>query len=101
MKRLYLYLIIVSIVVSGWLILLSSVTVTHAAPHATYGLLQSYSGPGGGGSAGIYDLASSIGQPATGEVGAGNYTLGSGFWGGGVLAAVQSNHTVYLPLILR
>lgn len=72
-----------------------------AAPHAAYTLVQSYSGPGGSGSAGIYSVSSSIGQPTAGEVRAGSYTFGGGFWGGGVLVAVQANHTVFLPLVLR
>lgn len=72
-----------------------------AAPQATYELVKSYTGPGGGGSAGIYSISSSIGQPAAGEVSAGNYTLGDGFWGGGIIVPVQNNYRVYLPLVLR
>ena len=71
-----------------------------AAPQATYELVKSYIGPGGGGSAGIYSISSSIGQPAAGEVSAGNYTLGDGFWGGGIIVPVQNNYRVYLPLVL-
>ncbi len=72
-----------------------------AAPQATYELVKSYIGPGGGGSAGIYSISSSIGQPAAGEVSAGNYTLGDGFWGGGVLVPVESQYQLFLPLILK
>ncbi len=72
-----------------------------AAPQATYALVQSYVGPGGSGSAGKYSLSSSIGQPAAGEVSAGSYTLGSGFWGGGVVVPVQADYKVFLPLVLR
>jgi hypothetical protein len=98
MKRLNLYLIIVIGLVSGWMVLASS---ARAAPQATYTLVQSYTGPSGSGRAGIYDLSSSIGQPAAGEVRAGSYTLGSGFWGGGVLVPVTRQHSVYLPLVLK
>lgn len=72
-----------------------------AAPQATYELVKSYTGPGGGGSAGIYSISSSIGQPAAGEVSAGNYTLDDGFWGGGVLVPVESQYQLFLPLILK
>jgi hypothetical protein len=73
----------------------------HARSTATYELVQSYTGPSGSGSAGIYDLSSSIGQPAAGEVSAGSYTLGGGFWGGGVLVPVQNSFSIYLPLVLK
>ncbi len=55
---------------------------------------------GGGGtvSGGPYTLAATIGQPDTGILTGGSYTLGGGFWGAGV-AAVQ--YKVYLPLMLR
>jgi hypothetical protein len=72
-----------------------------ARPNATYELVKSSIGPGGSGSAGIYAVSSSIGQPAAGEVSAGIYTLGGGFWGGGVLVPVASRYAVYLPLVLR
>ena len=98
MKRIYLLILIVG------LLLMGSVRLTptaHAQPQATYQLLKSSTGPGGSGSAGIYDLSSSIGQPAAGEVSAGSYTLGGGFWGGGVLVPVQNSFSIYLPLVLR
>ena len=79
----------------------SRLSAEPAAPQATYELVKSYNGPGGGGSAGIYSISSSIGQPVAGEVSAGTYTLGDGFWGGGVLVPVQNNYQVYLPLVLR
>lgn len=72
-----------------------------AAPHATYAWVQNASVPGGRGSAGIYDLSSSIGQPAAGEVSAGIYTFGGGFWGGGVIVPVQNHFEVFLPLVRR
>lgn len=79
----------------------SRLSAEPAAPQATYELVKSYSGPSGSGSAGIYDLSSSIGQPAAGEISAGSYTLGGGFWGGGVLVPIQDNFSVYLPLVLK
>ena len=69
MKRIYL------LVFSVGLLLVGSIRLTptaHAQPQATYELVQSYSGPGGSGSAGIYDVSSSIGQPTAGEVSAGS-----------------------------
>jgi hypothetical protein len=80
---------------------LANPMAAHAAPHATYVLVQSYTGPGGSGSAGIYTLSSSIGQPTAGEVSAGSYTFGGGFWGGGVIVPVANNYDLYLPLTLR
>lgn len=58
------------IFILGWL-LAGSVRLTpaaRAAPYVTYELVKSFSGPGSGGSAGIYDLSSSIGQAGAGEV---------------------------------
>ncbi len=98
MKHLTLYLALIALVLIGLAALASS---ARAAPQATYELVQSYIGPSGSGSAGIYDLSSSIGQPAAGEVSAGGYTLGDGFWGGGVIVPASSQHTVYLPLVLK
>ena len=95
MKR---YLALLTMILIGWVAAASS---ARAAPLATYELVQSYTGPSGGGSAGIYTLASSIGQPAAGEVSAGIYTFGGGFWGGGVIVPVQVHHDVFLPLVLR
>ena len=51
-------------------------------------------------SGGDYTLAGTVGQPDAGQLAAGDYTLGSGFWGGGALPEVDE-HDVYLPLILR
>ena len=98
MKRIYLLIFSVGLLLAG---LARLTPAAHAQPQATYELVQSYSGPGGSGSAGIYSISSSIGQPAAGEVSAGSYTLGGGFWGGGVLVPVTSQPTVYLPLVLK
>jgi len=55
-------------------------------------------GGGGTASGGSYTLVGTIGQPDAGILTGGDYTLGGGFWGGGVAAA---GYKVYLPLILR
>jgi uncharacterized membrane protein len=73
----------------------------NARSDATYQLVQSYIGPGGSGSAGIYTVSSSVGQPAAGEVSAGSYTLGGGFWGGGIIVPVAQNYTLFLPLLMK
>jgi hypothetical protein len=73
----------------------------NARPNATYELVKSSLGPGGSGGAGIYAVSSSIGQTAAGEVSAGIYTLGGGFWGGGVIVLVQNHYDLFLPLMLR
>jgi hypothetical protein len=98
MKRYVTLLIILTI---GWAASALGIQSVHAAPNVTYELVQSSIGPGGSGSAGSYDLSSSIGQPAAGEVSAGIYTLGGGFWGGGVIVPVASHYYVFLPLVRR
>ena len=47
---------------------------------------------------GVYSQGGTAGQPDAGLLVGGDYTLGGGFWGGGVLAVRYSN---YLPLVLR
>ena len=79
----------------------SSGAQVHAKPQATYELVRSSIGPGGNGSTGPYTLSSSIGQPAAGEVSAGSYTLGGGFWGGGIIVPAIGNYSIYVPLIQR
>jgi hypothetical protein len=98
MKRINWYVVTIAVVLIGFSALASS---ARAAPQATYELVRNYYGPGGSGSTGIYNLASSIGQPAAGQVGAGIYTLGGGFWGGGVIVPALGNSKVYLPLIRK
>ena len=98
MKRINLYLVMIAVVLTAFSALTSS---ARAAPQATYELVKSSIGPGGSGAAGIYEVSSSIGQPAAGEVSAGIYTIGGGFWGGGVIVPAASQHFVYLPLVLK
>ena len=98
MKRNYILIGVMCLVLAGSLWWTST---ARAAPQATYELVKSSIGPGGSGSAGIYNLASSIGQPAAGQVSAGIYTLGIGFWGGGVIVPATTQHAVYLPLVLK
>lgn len=47
---------------------------------------------------GPYVLGGTIGQPDAGLLGGGDYTLGGGFWGGGVLSWPYGLH---LPLVMR
>lgn len=98
MKHLNGYLVLIAVVL---ICLIGVASSAQAAPQATYILIQSYSGPAGHGSAGIYAVSSSIGQPTTGEVSAGSYTFGGGFWGGGVIVPVQNHFDVFLPLVLK
>jgi hypothetical protein len=51
---------------------------------------------GGSGSAGIYSLAGTAGQPDAGTLHSGAYTLKGGFWGG-----VLPEARLYLPLNLK
>ena len=48
---------------------------------------------------GSYTLAGTVGQPDAGLLTGGDYTLGGGFWGGGVLPGLK--YKVYLPLLMR
>jgi hypothetical protein len=48
---------------------------------------------------GNYTLGSTIGQPDADTLTGGGYTLGGGFWGGGVVVAAE--YKVYLPVVLR
>jgi hypothetical protein len=98
MKRIFALIVAAGLLsaVPGWRTL-----TAHAVPQATYALAKSSSGPGSVAASGIYDLANSIGQPAIGEVNAGRYTLGGGFWGGGVIVPVVNHYLVYLPLVLK
>jgi hypothetical protein len=98
MKRLNLYLVTIAAVLISLIGVASS---ARAAPHATYELVKSSIGPGGSGSAGLYAVSSSIGQPTAGQVSAGIYILGGGFWGGGIIVPVANNYDLYLPLMLR
>lgn len=52
-------------------------------------------------SGGAYQIAATIGQPDAGEAAGGAYTLGGGFWGGGVLVPVTGSYRVFLPLVIR
>jgi hypothetical protein len=55
-------------------------------------------GGGGTSSGGSYILSGTLGQPDANLLSGGDYTLGSGFWGGGALAGW---YKVYLPLVMR
>ncbi len=55
---------------------------------------------GGGTSTGNgYTLSGTIGQPDTGVMAGGSYSLAGGFWGGGGLTA--GAYDIYLPLVRR
>jgi hypothetical protein len=98
MKHIYLLIVVVGLLLAGSLWWTST---ARAEPQASYQLVKSNVGPGGSGSSGAYALASSIGQPDAGEVRAGIYTLGGGFWGGGRIVSVAIRYNVYLPLVIK
>jgi hypothetical protein len=54
-------------------------------------------GGGGHAEAGNYSLDATIGQPVTGVMSGGPYTLASGFWGG----ALAVEYKIYLPIVLK
>jgi hypothetical protein len=59
---------------------------------------NSVDGGGSTSSGGGYTLVGTAGQPDAGQLEAGTYVLGGGFWKGGV---VVSMHEVYLPCVVR
>jgi hypothetical protein len=50
-------------------------------------------------SGGGYEIGGTIGQPDSGVLAGGSYTLGGGFWRGGVM--VLTRYHAYLPLVVR
>ena len=62
--------------------------------------IERYTVDGGGAhsSGGSYTLTGTAGQPDTGALHGGAYTVLGGFWGGGETVA---GHRVYLPVMLR
>jgi uncharacterized membrane protein len=88
------------IILTACLVLLAG-TVVLAQSGGVYDLSWSTVDAGGGtfSTGGIYSLGGTAGQPDAGQMSGGAYTLGGGFWGGGVVAAPE--HLVYLPMVLR
>lgn len=97
MKRRLVVMGVVCLLVAGGL----AWTLPVHAQQATYQLVQSNVGPGRSGSSGIYQMSSSVGQPDAGQVSAGSYTLGGGFWGGGVIVSAGGQLFLYVPLVRR
>jgi len=58
-------------------------------------------GAGGTVSGGAYEIAATIGQPEAGQISGGAYTLGGGFWGGGVVVPASGDYQVFLPLVIK
>ena len=72
------------------------------APQQTY-TLNWWTVDGGGttfSSGNGYTLGGSAGQPDPGVLTAGSYTLGGGFWRGGVPSA-GPHYSIYLPLVTK
>ncbi len=65
---------------------------------AEYELMGSI-GAGGTAVAGNYQTDVMIGQTAVGHSANGDYDLGSGFWGGGIITDVTTLINLFLPLI--
>ena len=87
------------LVVVGLLLLTAALIQVQAG---TGYVLSSWTVDGGGGTSagGHYVVSGAIGQPDAGTCSGGSYVLVGGFWGG-VLGRTISDHTVYLPLVLR
>ena len=98
MKVIYLLILVASLLLTRTP---APISAASFRPQVTYSLAKNSFGPGGSGRAGLYEQASSIGQAEAGEVSAGVYTLGGGFWGGGVIVPAVSTYLVYLPLVLK
>lgn len=72
--------------------------IAQAEPTAVYELAGSI-GAGGTAVAGNYQTDVMIGQTAVGHSANGDYDLGSGFWGGGIITDVTTLIKLFLPLI--
>jgi hypothetical protein len=84
------------------LILLVSAAISHAQSGGGYDLTwNTLDGGGGIASGGVYELRGTLGQPDAGQISAGAYTLGGGFWGGGVLVVGSLDKKVYLPVVIK
>ena len=95
MKKLTLFILLVVFVISG-LVFVGINTIN--AQSRSFTLTHSVIGSGGmGGSAGSYTLTSTLGQPITGSVSGGEFTLGSGFWG----QVLMEWFDTFLPLSFR
>ena len=81
-------------------ILILSVSITHAQSGGVYEVWGNV-GAGGTVSGGAYQIAATIGQPEAGQISGGDYTLGGGFWGGGVVVKAADKYKVYLPVVIR
>jgi hypothetical protein len=62
---------------------------------------SSVSAGGVAASGGVYTLSATIGQPDAGEATGGDYVLGGGFWGGGMVQRIPPEIKVFLPLVIR
>jgi hypothetical protein len=86
-----------TLVVLGLLALASPVLAQSGSPYdLTWNTVD-----GGGATASTgqgLTLSGTAGQPDAGLLAGGQYTLGGGFWRGGVLA--PGRHRVYLPLVI-
>ena len=80
-----------------WLIWVAPVFAQSGGVYEVWGNV----GPGGTVSGGAYAIAGSIGQPDAGQISGGTYTLGGGFWGGGVVVPASGGYQVYLPVVIR
>ncbi len=74
--------------------------VGNTAALADYELAGSV-GAGGTAAAGSYQTDVIIGQTAVRQHANGDYELGSGVWGGGIVSQVSALLELYLPLILH
>jgi hypothetical protein len=66
-----------------------------------YELVSSNIGAGDSGGSGDYEVATSAGQPVVGEVSAGDFTMGLGYWGGGEVVLLAGPYLIYLPLATK
>jgi len=87
--------------VLAYLLLVAS-TALAQGPQQTYDLSW-WTVDGGGAtfsSGGGYSLGGTAGQPDPGVLSGGAYTLGGGFWGGGVQSA-GPRYGIYLPVVWK
>ncbi len=103
MKRLIILIpIVLVLLLAGFNAVNAQRSDEPASPQSDYDLSWYTIDGGGGSSSGSgYSLDGTIGQPETGAMRGGSYSVVGGFWGGGVIVSATSSHLVYLPLLLR
>jgi hypothetical protein len=89
--------VLITILVIGLTIAAVMIVQARSSSSAAYDLSwNTIAGGGGASSNGTYTLLGTIGQPAAGSIGSGNFALSGGFWSGAL-----AEYRIFLPLIVK